>query len=243
VRQGKLRLSESVESTPKPASDVAPADKERRRECETLDAVHPTVLLPPCCALGVRGERPPGRLHGAARRLNDGARRTVAWDGGGRGRDHRDWAGELGVPVAAPRPVLGPPMCPTRRCVPAQSGERRLKGVTLAVPVVAGTIAFFLGKKVPCRTRTPTLGLGWQPGVGWPEKPPSQAHCHLTPLRRPPTMRHTGGPPTCAATPARTSRISLARQARWGKHAGTAPLPGLPWLGTGRPRPLCRRCQ
>lgn len=27
------------------------------------------------------------------------------------------------------------------------SGERRLKGVTLAVPVVAGTIAFFLGKK------------------------------------------------------------------------------------------------
>ena len=58
----------------------------------------------------------------------------------------------VGQGAVQPRTACGqegpaPPARPPAR--PLQHGERRLKGKEMTIPIVLGTIAFYLGKKVP----------------------------------------------------------------------------------------------
>ena len=94
----------------------------------------------------------------------------------------------------------------------SQDGAVRVRGVEFVFPIIIGTCAFSLGKKVRRRGEerhanllgpTPPLSLSHQ-------HTPSHAHALL--LIRPPTRRRTGGRCMCAA---RVGRTCPACWPRW----------------------------
>jgi hypothetical protein len=91
---------------------------------------------------------------------------------------------------------------PADKYVTGKDGERRMKGVTLTVPVLTGTCAFFLGKKVsrrepPMRLLRRCAAARCRP-LFFVHLCASRACCTVHNECRPVSTNRTSGPCTCA---------------------------------------------